>query len=203
MEVEPMSAIETQVKSLIEKAANSSDKDDAMRFSQAALNAAHAANVLTGIPPDKSQPAATEDQIKHMVDRFLSWKLPENFNPDGGISFKAAYNEHTAHPAKHEPSGTNLFGATQATAMVRYMLEGIGAKVGRLEVFVCSNPKCRAVHAENPQGHCPACITTEGVGFSTSPRVVIGLDPDAEIDRLKQQVKDLRHIIAMVQGAAA
>lgn len=25
----------------------------------------------------------TDDQIKHMVNRFLGWKLPENFNPDG------------------------------------------------------------------------------------------------------------------------
>ncbi|MBA2525934.1 MAG: hypothetical protein H0V18_09160 [Pyrinomonadaceae bacterium] len=24
----------------------------------------------------------TKEQIKHLVDRFLSWKLPENFNPD-------------------------------------------------------------------------------------------------------------------------
>ena len=67
----------------------------------------------------------TEVQIKYMVYRFLSWKLPENFNPDAGISFKAAFNEHTAHPMKHVPSGTNLFDATQAEAMVRYMVEGI------------------------------------------------------------------------------
>lgn len=31
----------------------------------------------------------TEDQIKHMVNRFLQWKLPEHFRPDAGISFKA------------------------------------------------------------------------------------------------------------------
>lgn len=68
----------------------------------------------------------TEDRIKHMVDRFLSWKLPSNFNPDAGISFKADFNEHTAYPMKHEPSGTNLFDATQADAMVRYMIEGLG-----------------------------------------------------------------------------
>lgn len=69
----------------------------------------------------------TEDQIKHMVDRFLGWKLPDNFSPDAGISFKADYNEHTAYPAKHVPSGTNLFDATQADAMVRYMIEGMPA----------------------------------------------------------------------------
>ena len=27
----------------------------------------------------------TDEQIKYMRDRFLGWKLPEGFNPDGGI----------------------------------------------------------------------------------------------------------------------
>lgn len=67
----------------------------------------------------------TEEQIKYMVDRFLGWKLPENFSPDGGVSFKRTCNEHTAHPSKNEPSGTNLFDSTQAHAMVRYMLDGL------------------------------------------------------------------------------
>ena len=65
----------------------------------------------------------TKEQIKHMVNRFLMWKLPENFNPDGGISFKPMFNEHTPHPMKHEPTGTNLLGADQAEAMVRHMLD--------------------------------------------------------------------------------
>jgi hypothetical protein len=72
----------------------------------------------------------TEDQIKHMVDRFLGWKLPENFNPDDGISFKRTFNDHLPTPSKHEPSGTNLFDATQADAMVRYMIEGLPAASG-------------------------------------------------------------------------
>lgn len=55
----------------------------------------------------------TKGQIKYMVDRFLSWKLPQNFNPDAGISFKPG----------HEPCGTNLFDATQVDAMVRHMIE--------------------------------------------------------------------------------
>lgn len=67
----------------------------------------------------------TEVQIKYMVNRFLSWKLPENFNPDGGVSFKKTFNEHTAHPMKHEPVGTNLLDASQADVMVRYMTEGM------------------------------------------------------------------------------
>lgn len=66
----------------------------------------------------------TEDDIKHMVNRFLAWKLPTNFNPDGGITVDKAYLDRL--PASYPgPSGTNLFDATQAEAMVRHMLDGL------------------------------------------------------------------------------
>ena len=81
-------------------------------------------------------------QIKHMVDRFLFWRLPEHFNPDGGISFNEAYR------SPHGPSGTNLFDAVQATAMVRNMVDGMpGADAydqGRRDVLnaiLALNPK--------------------------------------------------------------
>ena len=68
----------------------------------------------------------TEDQIKHMVNRFLGWRLPKPWHPDNGISYQRPNYAH--EPADHDwPIGTNLFDATQATAMVRYMLEGIPA----------------------------------------------------------------------------
>lgn len=70
-------------------------------------------------------------QIKHMVERFLGWRLPQDFNPDAGISFKPTYNDSPEamrllglkEPSRHEPSGTNLFDATQAEGMVRFMVE--------------------------------------------------------------------------------
>lgn len=67
--------------------------------------------------------------IKHMVDRFLGWKLPDNFAPDGGISFVKVGNAGTVHEYKHSPSGTNLLDATQATAMVEHMVAGLDAPV--------------------------------------------------------------------------
>lgn len=72
----------------------------------------------------------TDEQIKYMVDRFLGWRLPENFAPDDGISFNPVYNvEYNASrglpPVQRQPSGTNLFDAGQAEAMVRYMIEGM------------------------------------------------------------------------------
>lgn len=57
--------------------------------------------------------------VDRMVDRFLSWKLPDTFCPDGGVAFDKA----RVHP-NHWPTGTNLLDHTQATAMVRHMLEG-------------------------------------------------------------------------------
>lgn len=77
----------------------------------------------------------TDEQIKYMVNRFLGWRVPENFRPDAGISFNPEYNvEYNAArgkpPARHQPSGTNLFGADQAEAMVRYMVEGLPADTG-------------------------------------------------------------------------
>lgn len=62
--------------------------------------------------------------VKHMVNRFLSWRLPENFSPDDGIIFNPIANAGTVHEYRHEPIGTNLFNATQAEAMVRHMLDG-------------------------------------------------------------------------------
>jgi hypothetical protein len=72
----------------------------------------------------------TEDQIKHMVSRFLQWRLPANFSPDAGISFTPEFNvewnaKRGKPPQRHEPVGTNLFDAVQAEAMVRHMLEGL------------------------------------------------------------------------------
>lgn len=72
----------------------------------------------------------SDEQIKHMVERFLRWRLPEAFNPDGGISFQPMFNEHTAHPMKAEPTGTSLFDYGQATEMVRFMVEGMPTAEG-------------------------------------------------------------------------
>lgn len=67
----------------------------------------------------------TDAQIKHMVDRFLMWKLPEHFRPDGGISFDPIASKGTQHEFRREPVGTNLLTADQAAAMVRHMIDGL------------------------------------------------------------------------------
>ena len=67
----------------------------------------------------------TDLEIKHMAERFLNWKLPENFNPDGGISFERIAYKGNQYESVREPVGTNLFDYTQAVAMVRHMLDGL------------------------------------------------------------------------------
>jgi hypothetical protein len=67
----------------------------------------------------------TDDQIKHMVGRFLAWRLPEGFNPDAGISFEPVANAGTPYEHRHQPVGTNLLDAQQAELMVRHMIEGL------------------------------------------------------------------------------
>jgi hypothetical protein len=67
----------------------------------------------------------TEEQIKYMASRFLSWHLPKDFSPDNGISFVRFGNAGSPHQYEREPSGTNLFDSRQAEAMVRYMIEGM------------------------------------------------------------------------------
>ena len=114
-------ALKSQIEALIGKAAKSDDANDAMKFAQAATNASQAMFALRDV--DHAQPVSP--QIAHMVDRFLSWKLPKNFNPDGGIEFHPLANKGTEHERVREPNGTNLFDYTQAEAMVHYMLDGL------------------------------------------------------------------------------
>lgn len=68
----------------------------------------------------------TDEQIKVMAERFLAWRLPDDFHPDCGITFVPDFNVGTSHPMRHQPTGTNLLNYTQAVAMVRHMLEGAG-----------------------------------------------------------------------------
>lgn len=108
---------------LAEKAANAHDSGDAMRFSQAATNVTNAAATILMIERETPQrPVPPDEHIKTMVDRFLQWKLPHDFNPDGGITFDPISNRGNQYEARREPVGTNLLTATQAEAMIRHLL---------------------------------------------------------------------------------
>jgi hypothetical protein len=96
---------------------------DARRYIQQVLDGIDVAMSL-GEFGNKSEPTRlTDEQIKHMVNRFLCWRLPETFNPDCGIHFDAdAAKKLNPRNARYEPTGTNLFDAAQTDAMVRHII---------------------------------------------------------------------------------
>lgn len=77
---------------------------------------------------DAPDPAGTDAYVRKLTARFLTWRLPDDFAPDDGISFKPTFNEHTDHPGRHQPTGTNLFSFAQAEAMLRHVLDLTDAK---------------------------------------------------------------------------
>lgn len=113
----------------------------------------------------------TEDQIKHLVERFLGWRLPDTFRPDNGISFKAPEEERFR--AAHWPSGTNLLDYDQAKAMVLHMLKGLPAAPDSVTFTLCAeapepgddpsrNVAVRALEAiSDALAGCPDCIAVQ------------------------------------------
>lgn len=104
---------------LAQKASEARSAIDALQLSQAALNLANAAKITDELVA----PQVSAADVKAIANRFLGWKLPENFTPDAGISFKPDFNEGTDWPGKHKPCGTNLLSGSQAEEMVRFILE--------------------------------------------------------------------------------
>lgn len=99
----------------------SAHRENMLSAASAAASSARRSEELLKKLVDSASLAPTEEQIKHMVNRFLMWKLPRDFHPDHGISFKNPF----PHLPQHWPVGTNLFNAEQAERMVRHMLEGL------------------------------------------------------------------------------
>jgi hypothetical protein len=64
------------------------------------------------------------DKLSNMVDRFLAWRLPDNFAPDHYISFdrKSAERLSNSTNGVSWPVGTNLLDADQARQMLEHVL---------------------------------------------------------------------------------
>lgn len=99
------------------------------------------ARAMLAAAPTPATVAAAAD-IGAMVDRFLGWRLPDDFMPDAGISFTPPSNPEWM------PTGTNLLHALQAKAMFEYCLQGATpatvatepvAQGGGVEL-ACTNP---------------------------------------------------------------
>lgn len=62
--------------------------------------------------------------VKEMTNRFLCWKLPQDFHPDAGISFVPTHFQKGENADLHWPVGTNLLTANQAQAMFEHCAPG-------------------------------------------------------------------------------
>ncbi|MDE2427034.1 MAG: hypothetical protein KGO96_14135 [Elusimicrobia bacterium] len=76
-------------------------------------------------------------------------------------------------------------------------------------VYLCSNANCQAVHEVDPCGHCPACVSPSGVGWSTIPRKLYRSDQWAPylkdgqtpFERFMQEVKDCEGAVELLRQA--
>lgn len=68
------------------------------------------------VAAEKAQVVSVPD-VREMVNRFLGWKLPQDFGPDCGISFDREYAAKWSWPV-----GTNLFTADQARQLFEHAL---------------------------------------------------------------------------------
>ena len=94
---------------------------DAADFMDAAQQAAAGAAELDGQVTNLTQcDFSEEDALERAVSRFLAWKLPKDFHPDGGMVFIPTKGRGPDSP--HWPVGTNLLTAKQARKMIRHVL---------------------------------------------------------------------------------
>lgn len=77
--------------------------------------------------PDVQAAVECGQMMQDMVDRFLSWKLPKDFNPDAGITFTPTDLQKSG--VHGWPTGTNLFTADQADKMIGYVAAPLLAKL--------------------------------------------------------------------------
>ena len=96
---------------------------------------------------------------KKMVDKFLIWPLPEDFSPDGGISFKPSGSGPSTHCW---PVGTNLFTADQAEKMFKYCVDEADTMVSQHTIETVSG---KYVNVLDPN---PNDILIEDIGWALS-----------------------------------
>lgn len=73
-------------------------------------------------PAAPTAPAQPAVDVNEMVNRFLGWKFPRDFAPDGAIRFLMKGRYEGFDLPQCWPVGTNLFTADQAKAMFEHCL---------------------------------------------------------------------------------
>jgi hypothetical protein len=95
--------------------------------------------------------------IDALVDRFLTWRLPEDFAPDCGITFTP---HHPNGITRYAPVGTNLLHAGQARAMFEYLLSPLKDVPTPPNAFEARDRLASALEARAERMRTPAPLPT-------------------------------------------
>lgn len=112
----------------------------------------------------------SKTMVDKMVDRFLGWKLPKDFAPDAGISFKPTKPyEGDEYGNSWWPIGTNLLHAGQARQMIEHLLAGVVPVEDFRDVIKYADELCVAVDraAEDVGGSRPTTEILADLGPAT------------------------------------
>ena len=94
----------------------------------------------------------TDDIIKQAVDKFLPWKLPQNFYPDSFISFDAKKHDTWGGYPNSWPTGTNLFTSEQAKEMfehcIRAAVESMAQERDALQAKLDASEKQESMYVD-------------------------------------------------------
>jgi len=121
---------------------------------------------------------SAEEVINTAVGRFLCWRLPEHFTPDGGISFAKTYNTYIDGklvkdaPRKPQdwPVGTNLLDADQARQMFEHCLEGVTmSKLAHSNQETMDQIEVDRIKREGCCEHSSDCAVHNGPAYPNGP----------------------------------
>lgn len=103
--------------------------------------------------------------IEKAADKFLTWALPEDFSPDGGITYV-----RPTFPGYPAPRGTNLLNDRQAREMLEHILV---QQEGPVPMRI-NCPTCGLLHVDEGEWverphHTHSC---QGCGMTWRPAVI-------------------------------
>lgn len=140
--------------------------------------------------------------LASLVNRFLSWKLPDNFNPDGGITFTPVRNAGTAHEFTYTPVGTNLFDATQARQMIEHLLADDQAVIDYIVPDVDDTPLTPDDEARMEEGwqKFKAAIGVANLQAGVAPWMQECFGPEISADKLERGDRLLEEVLELLQS---
>lgn len=111
---------------------------------------------------------------EEMVSRFLSWRLPNDFAPDAGISFTPS--DHPDALTHLWPTGTNLLTADQARTMLEHVIAGGGEAEQQAKDAEAWREHCKVMQAASMPGALHIRLTMNEKGKAWGIEYVLDAD---------------------------